>query len=272
MPHLTAAPSTQALLRLVDGPAMLSKHVRIGQYIVDAVILDAHPEVAGWYGYTSPAALQGRYVSYLHDPRDLAQVRLYAVARQLGIPGVPEEYDIRINLPNGSQRWLRKQQVRQVTDGEDVYWVSYSIPIAAAQARPMPEVAVPLSAAALEGYLGRCTVAEAERLIASVVKSNIIVEKDTSFSDIIPSRDTSIDFLPMLSGASSIELPLGSATYRRWVHHCNRCHRFWVAERAAPKKCVHCNSPYWNTPRRRNRAARRTRYAKSDDERTRSPD
>ena len=51
MSRLTVAPSTQVLLRLVDGPAMLSKHVQIGKYIVDAVIIDVHPEVAQWYGY-----------------------------------------------------------------------------------------------------------------------------------------------------------------------------------------------------------------------------
>src|SRR5919198_872174 len=74
MSRLTVAPSTQTLLRLVDGPAMLSKHVQIGKYIVDAVIIDAHPEVARWYGYNSPEEMQGRYLSQLHDPRCLAQV------------------------------------------------------------------------------------------------------------------------------------------------------------------------------------------------------
>jgi PAS domain-containing protein len=126
MARLTVAPSTQAMLRLVDGPALLSKHIQIGKYIVDAVIIDAHPEVARWYGYTSPTEMQGRYLSQLHDPHCLAQVRLYAVARKLGLSEVPEEYDIQIILPNGARRWLRKQQVRQISEGEDIYWISHS--------------------------------------------------------------------------------------------------------------------------------------------------
>ena len=43
MSRLIVAPSTKALLGLVDGPAMLSQRIQIGKYIVDAVIIDAHP-------------------------------------------------------------------------------------------------------------------------------------------------------------------------------------------------------------------------------------
>ena len=101
MSRLTVAASTQALLRLVDGPGMLSKRVQIGKYIVDAVIIDAHPKVARWYGYESPSAMQGRYLSELHDPRGLALVRQYAVARKLGLPGVPD----RVRHTNHLAQW-----------------------------------------------------------------------------------------------------------------------------------------------------------------------
>ena len=140
MPHITVAPSTQALLQRVPGPAMLSKQVRHGLYIVDAIILDVHPEIARWYGYDSPADLRGRYLSHLHDAKDLAQVRRYAIARKLGCPEVPTAYDIRIHLPNGTQRWLRKQHVLQLIEGADVYWVSQNLPIADAQVQPLPWV------------------------------------------------------------------------------------------------------------------------------------
>ena len=251
MSRLTVAPSTQALLGLVEGPALLSKHVQIGKYIVDAMIIDAHPEVAQWYGYHSPAEMQGRYLSHLHDPRCLAQVRLYAVARKLGLPGVPTEYDIQITLPTGTRRWLRKQQVRQITDGSDVYWISYCIPIADAQAQPMPEITVPLSAAELEGYLGRCTVAEAERLIEDLATVRASLFNDTTINDTRLQPEIPSDLVSLLGRTASVELPLGNALYRRWVHACNRCQRLWVAEKAAPKKCVHCKSPYWNLPRER---------------------
>src|SRR5262249_6908185 len=120
-------------------------------------------------GYDSPAAIRGRYLSQLHEASDLAQVRRYAVARDLGCPGVPTVYDIRIHLPNGTQRWLRKQHVLQVIEGADVYWISQSLPIADSQAHPLPRVPLRLSPTALEGYLGRCTMAEAEWVIAQTL-------------------------------------------------------------------------------------------------------
>ena len=250
MSRLTVVPSTQAMLRLVDGPAMLSKHIQIGKYIVDAVIIDAHPEVARWYGYNSPPEMQGLYLSQVHDPRCLAQVRLYAVARKLGVPGVPEEYDIQITLPNGAWRWLRKQQVRQITEGGDIYWISHSIPIPDRQARPMPEVILPLSALELEGYLGRCTVVDAERLIEQTSRPLPSLIDDTTIKGTATQQETS-SVLPRGEGGHSVELPLGHPLYRRWIHTCNRCQRRWVAEKAAPKKCIHCKSPYWNLPRER---------------------
>jgi hypothetical protein len=250
MSRVLVAPSTQALLRLVEGPAMLSKHIQIGKYIVDAVIMDVHPEMARWYGYNSPTEMQGRYLSQVHDPHCLAQVRLYAVARQLGLPGVPEEYDIQITLPNGRPRWLRKQQVRQITEGDAIYWISHSIPIPARQARPMPAVCVPLSARELEGYLGRCTVVDAERLIETTARARHALFDDTTLKGTATQQETALG-LQRGEGGQSVELPLGHPRYRRWLHTCNRCQRRWVAEKAAPKKCIHCKSPYWNLPRER---------------------
>jgi hypothetical protein len=260
---LTVAPSSQALLRLVDGPALLSKHIQIGKYIVDAVIIDAHPEVARWYGYSSPTEMQGRYLSQLHDPHCLAQVRLYALARKLGLREVPEEYDIQIILPNGARRWLRKQQVRQITEGEDMYWISHSIPIPDRQAQPMPEVILPLSALELEGYLGRCTVVDAEKLIEYTSRPIHSLFDDTTIKGKVTQQETSL-VLPSEEGMHSVEIPLGHPLYRRWMHTCNRCQRRWVAEKATPKKCIHCKSPYWNLPRERRVDRGRPRHGNSD--------
>lgn len=65
------------------------------------------------------------------------------------------------------------------------------------------------------------------------------------------------DLTRLLGSAHSLELLLGSATYRRWIHRCTRCERLWVAEKATPEKCVHCKSPYWHTPRTRRGAGTR---------------
>lgn len=250
MAHVTVASSTKDLLRLVDGPGLLSKHVQIGKYIVDAMIIDAHPEVARWYGYDNPTALQGLYMSQLHALHCFTRVRMYAVARHCGLPGVPEEYDIQAVLPNGARRWLRKQQVRQVTEGGDIYWISHSIPIADAQAREMPAVALPLSVLEIEHYLGRYSVVETERLIENSLLSSASPFNNTTIKETITQPEKA-PASPSHVTVPSVELPLGSAQYRRWIHTCNRCQRRWVAEKAAPKKCIHCKSPYWNLPRER---------------------
>ncbi len=82
-----------------------------------------------------------------------------------------------------------------------------------------------------------------------------------------------LDLPQILRDGTSVELLLGSATYRRWIHRCTRCQRLWVAEKAIPEKCIHCKSPYWNTPRTR-RVAGKQRMSKtpSGEARARPPE
>jgi len=53
-----------------------------------------------------------------------------------------------------------------------------------------------------------------------------------------------LDLTQMLRDATSVELWLGSATYRRWIHRCTRCQQCWVAEKARPDKCIHGNNTF----------------------------
>jgi hypothetical protein len=257
MVHITVSISTQTLLGLMEGPSLLSKHVRIGDHIVDAIILDAHPEVARWYGYEHPESMRGRYLSQLHERTCLERVRHYAVARQLGVSGVPDVYDMCILLPNGRRRWLRKLGVRQIREGSDTYWVSQSKPITAEQAQPMPDIALPISEAALEDLVGWGSVADAERLI---LETHISASEGQCQQDTLK-RDTTLrgrnmqallaDLKGGLAAYDSFEIPLGDPLYRRWVHRCRRCGKAWVAETATPKKCNHCKSPYWSAVHQR---------------------
>ena len=257
MVYISVSVSTQTLLGLLEGPALLSKHVRIGDHIVDALILDAHPEVARWYGYDTPESIRGRYLSQLHDRTLMAQVSRYAVARQLGVPGVPDVYDMSIVLPNGRRRWLRKRRVRQIQEGTETYWISQSEPITAEQAQPMPEIALPISDAALWELVGWGTVADAERLI---LETHISASRNQCQEE-NPNRDTTIrgrnmqallaDMMGSLAAYTSFEVPFGDPQYRRWIHRCRRCGKAWVAETATPKKCNHCKSPYWFAARQR---------------------
>ena len=260
-PRTIVVLSTEALLQLLDCPAMLSKSVRIGTSIRDAVILDAHPDIAQIYGYERPELLRGQYLSYLHDRTMFLQIFQYVIAQRLGIEGVPDTYDIRIHLPNGRWRWVRKQKVHQIIDGDEFYWVSTCVPIPAAEARPLPRLPVTLSADVLQHFLGWGTVADAEALISTLA----------SLPSVGPSRhppgayDTMAAHRPLeaqaiatvmtgrLTHEESFEIPLGDLEYRRWVHRCRRCRKPWIAETANPKKCNHCKSPYWNKARERPR-------------------
>ena len=70
---------------------------------------------------------------------------------------------------------------------------------------------------------------------------------------------TSVELAALLGEAHSLELPIGSPTSRRWMHHCNRCGQFWVTDMVTLRCCHHCLSPYWNRCRtRRGRALRGT--------------
>lgn len=71
--------------------------------------------------------------------------------------------------------------------------------------------------------------------------------------DSAPDPSLPLDLTRIFGDTHSIQLELGHATYQRWIHRCIRCQRLWVAEQAAPQKCVHCKSPYWRTPRTRQR-------------------
>jgi hypothetical protein len=224
--------------------------------------MDAHPEMARWYGFSDSSHMQGLYLSQLHDRDCLARVRRYSVARLLGLPGVPESYDMCIQLPNGGKRWLRKDRVRQISDEDDLYWISQSHPIEPAQVRKLPELPEPIPSQSFHQLAGWCTVADVEALVQQTAASDREgLGKELPHLLPWPSQPESPPHLTLAAlqealqsvTMTSFELPFHDSNYRRWVHYCGRCERWWVAESAQPKKCNHCKSPYWNLPRTRPR-------------------
>jgi hypothetical protein len=270
MAHVTVSITATALLQLLDGPALLSKQVRLSTYVVDAVVIHAHPQMAQWYGFSDPTQMQGLYLSQLHDRECLAQVRRYSVARLLGLPGVPDAYDMCIKLPNGGKRWLRKQRVHQISEGNDLYWVSQSVPIEPSIAQTLPDISLPISSQELRQIAGWGTVADVEDLIQKEAGRRPALRGQTPshplpfVSEQMRAQNPTLQRAAinhtLQSGTStSFELPFGDPDYRRWVHHCCRCERSWVAASPKPKKCNHCKSPYWNQNRVRNRGPREVR-------------
>jgi hypothetical protein len=260
MARITVSIEAASLLQLMDAPALLTKRVSLGTYIADAVVVDAHPEMARWYGFSDPAHMQGLYLSQLHDRDCLAQIRRYSVARLLGLPGVPESYDMCIQLPNGGKRWLRKDRVRHISDGSDLYWISQSHPIEPGQVQKLPELPEAVPNQTFHQIAGWGTVADVEALIQKAAVSDVQglnQEPPPALPCPSPARRPQHLTVPALPQAlqsvttTSFELPFDDPNYQRWVHYCGRCERWWVAESARPKKCNHCKSPYWNVTRTR---------------------
>ena len=118
-------------------------------------------------------------------------------------------------------RWLRKRQVRQIQEGTNMYWISQSEPITAEQAQPMPEIALPMSDAALGELVGWGSVADAERLI---LETHISASRDQCQEE-NPNRDTTIrgrnmqallaDMTGSRAAYTSFEVPFGYPQYRR---------------------------------------------------------
>ena len=52
----------------------------------------------------------------------------------------------------------------------------------------------------------------------------------------------------ILRDATLVEVLLGSATYRRWIHRCDRCQRCWVAELATPENVSTVRVPIGTPP------------------------
>jgi len=57
-----------------------------------------------------------------------------------------------------------------------------------------------------------------------------------------------------LKGGKQIKMPIEMITIPRY--RCERCGHRWIPRgNETPLKCPHCNSPYWNRPRKNNVSA-----------------
>src|SRR5262249_44827740 len=73
----------------------IAQRVAIGDFVVDARIIDATAEAAAWYGVEDPKQLLGQWISLVHHPEDATLGRKLSVARHYGIK-VPTCYVSRI--------------------------------------------------------------------------------------------------------------------------------------------------------------------------------
>ena len=229
------------LLRDMMSPSQqavtISERVKITETIQDARVVAASPSAASWYGLASLEQLVGQWLSRVQHPDDVQLSRLLSTARHRGHP-VPRAYVCRAKQPDGSYQLVTKQ-VQQLEVGAQIYWVTV---LSAADGPP-------LRRADLQAQIG---IPDDD--ITHTVGTMTVMDLEALLGQGPPPAMTSL--LLALPPGGSMELPLGVDNYRRWIHHCHRCRKRWVAETASPRTCTHCSNFSWREAHKRPRRPR----------------
>lgn len=229
------------LLRDLMSPSQqavtIAEHVKITDLVHDARIVAASPSAASWYGLASSDQLIGQWVSRVQHPDDTPLARLLSTARHRGL-AVPGAYVWRVKHPDGAYHLVTKQ-VQQFEGNAQIYWVTVlSVPMGPPLQRAELQAHLGISDDEIRHTFGALTVVDVESLLGQGP---------------LPPVHTMFATLPL---GGTYELPLGLATYRRWIHYCQRCRKRWIAETASPRHCTHCTSPSWRQPPKKPRPYR----------------
>ena len=242
-------PPLQALLETLEGAVIIGQTFYLNDLVGDAQIIAATPEAARLYGFEHPSELEGRFTSQLDHPDDYIAIKLFFIARLHGLAQVPHEYDMRIILPDGSIRYLRKQ-VTQMQYGQESYWVTTSAQIAADEAKPLPDYRHLLPEDAIREWFRIISVAELEQLIgtyvpwkiAEILRPSLTTDEIQYNMDEIQTlgRSRTIRALPAVTRPNVIEIGLGQTRHlpdNRYVHRCGNCGCTWASGNSNPVKC-----------------------------------
>ena len=247
----------QALLQTVEGAVILAQSVYFQGIIGDAQIIGATAEAAALYGFHDPSELEGKFTSELDHPDDYLAVKCISVARMLGLASPPAEYDIRIILPNGEVRYVRKQ-VQQMEHGNDTYWMTVSTEIPSEEAKPLPAISDLVSAEAIRQWFNMMSVSELQMLAHKYIP----LRNQKFFKEFLTPSEFQIKIseiqikqreaaskkrfrkpqLPVGNTATAEYLEVGlGRTYRlpdhRFLHRCGNCAETWASHSADPSKC-----------------------------------
>ena len=236
----------------------IAQRVAIGDFVVDARIIEATTDAAAWYGVEDPRQLIGQWISLVHHPEDATLGRTLSVARHYGIK-VPTCYVSRIrqlNTPHIFRPVLK--ETTQMTLGNETYWVTilsqpHDLPLAM-QMQVWKHLQLPPSAD-ITHFCGYWSVAEMETLLRNHLSLQATLSQ---FSEKNQSRKSDAEEMisPVGSGQHPRLVLTPGQTYLmptgRYVHWCAVCGNLWRSGEALPPYCGHrtCHSPHWRTGKR----------------------
>jgi len=236
----------------------IAKRVVIGDFVVDARIIEATADAAAWYGLDDPKLLIGRWISLLHHPEDAALGRTLSVARYYGIK-VPTRYVSRIRqmtTPHTFRPVLK--DTTQMTIGSETYWVTVlsqpNEPPLARQLHVCEHFQLP-PAEDVTRFCGHLSVAEMQTLLRTHPSIEAIEGALSQISEESKSQKSQKTATsPSIGSGQHPPLTLTPGqTYLmptgRYVHWCVVCGNLWRSGEALPAYCGHrsCHSPRWRT-------------------------
>lgn len=233
----------------------IAKRVAIGDFVVDARIIEATADAAAWYGVDDPKLLIGTWISLLHHPEDAKLGRTLSVARHYGIQ-VPTRYVSRIRqvtTPYTFRPVLK--DTTQMTIGSETYWVTVLSqphePPLALQLHVCEHLQLP-PGEDVARFCGCLSVAEMQTLLSThpAIEGTLSQISDKNESQKSHKTETpppmGVGQRPHLTLApgQTYLMPTG-----RYVHWCAVCGNLWRSGEAQPPYCGHrtCHSPHWRT-------------------------
>ncbi len=242
-----------ALFDTIEGAVILAQTVWFQDLVADARIVAASKEAAELYGYNYPAELEGKFTSELDHPDDYLAIKVMAIIRMYDLNPIPNEYDVRIILPDGSIRYTRKN-VRQMQHDDKSYWVTRSKQISPAEATPLPDFRSLLTPEVFNQWFGAISVAELTRFVE---KFTPVRNRQAFTGDLtIPEFQAIIDEIQaggqrpenngrMKSQPTSIidevvNIGLGQTRRlpdNRFIHRCANCAETWASSVSNPPQC-----------------------------------
>jgi hypothetical protein len=151
---------------LLDPQAAMTVTVRtpLSPSVVDWRFVAVTSRAAQLFGYATPTALEGQWMSLRYVLEDLRRMRLRATLRVLGQAPATEHYEVRLVQPSGVVRRVVKH-VEQRHVNEELVWISHFEPAALHtpfQPPPLPET---VPAAAIHVLFGWACLAEVDALL-----------------------------------------------------------------------------------------------------------
>ena len=243
----------EVLLEAMEGAVILAQSVHFQNIILDAQIIAATQDAARLYGFNHHAELEGKFTSQLDHPDDYQAVKIMALVRYLQLSPTPSEYNVRIVLPDGSIRHIRKS-VKQMTHEGDTYWVTRSTEIRADEYIPPPDFRHLLTENVAQQWFNLISIAELEQLAKAYipVRNARILPHNLTSDEIHPMMDeihtgdqmneaiSKVDVLPTTMAEGAIDIGLGRTRRlpdNRFIHRCGNCAETWASQVRNPKKC-----------------------------------